>query len=230
MKSKRFLIVFLFPFLFLSCATLWGDRGASDRRSGVDYSHEPLRNPAVSAYVNQIARHLVQYADREKMANPKVEVFIPKTSRIQGTSTIEGSSIEITRGMLNILTNEAGLACLLGHEIGHKVLHRNKQKYKPRNKLEEIFLPEEIARAKWNQRREGEADEYGAILCSKAGYDAYAFLNYFERLSQFQEGGLVAALEELPSTHKDFRSRAKALRRLFIIVGDPSEESRSAEA
>lgn len=208
MKICKILLTYCL-LLSTSCVTL---DGGQKRVGTVAYSSESLRLNPISEYVNSIAEKLARQETKERLGFSGVDVSVLKTSRIQGSAYLDSRQIKITRGMLNVLTNEAELACLIGHEIGHKVLHRHRKSYKPKNILEEIFVPEEIAKAKWDQGQEQEADEYGALLCKKAGYDPYAFLTFFERLSQFQRGGFFAALEELTATHKDFRNRAKNLR------------------
>ncbi|MBI5299552.1 MAG: M48 family metalloprotease [Deltaproteobacteria bacterium] len=212
MKIRPHLLLLLFPLLF-GCATFGVSTGT--KNSSMDFSKETLRDSDISSYVNQITRTLAKKESKEKLGFSSINVDVLKTSRIQGMSFFDSPSIGITRGMLNVLGNEAELACLIGHEIGHKVLHRHRQNYEPRNKLEKIFIPEDIARAKWNQRQEQEADEYGADLCQKVGYNPYAFLDFMERMARFQKSDFFSAINELSATHKDFRNRAKHLERVI---------------
>lgn len=216
-KFLKLFGIYLLCFTSLSCAIL--ERGQRRIGSSDDFSTEPLRVSPISSYINQITNALVKQESPEKIGFKTIDVRILKTSRIQGQSYFDLPEIYITRGMLNVLTNEAELACLIGHEIGHKVLHKKNQHYKSKGSLKEIFLPEEILESEWSKKREQEADEYGTILCKKAGYDPYAFLSYFERLSQFQKGGFFVALEKLTATHKDFKNRAKHLQKYLEKLG-----------
>lgn len=204
-------IALCFVLLFTSsCAGLFDKGPAYSTKAAVDIPTTPLKDKAVSAYVNQIAENLAKLESPDRIRHQKIDVNVLATARIQGRSYFYSSGIEITRGMLNALTNEAELAALIGHEIGHKVLHSKNSSFSPKN-----FSTRDIEYADWNQNREREADEYGAMLASKAGYDAYALLDFLERLSQFQKGGILAWLNETESTHKDFRNRAKDLRKFL---------------
>lgn len=218
-KIRLFTLAILFFSIFsFSCATLSSLGKESIKKGYPAHSKAPLRLPAVSKYINTIAENLLKQELAERIGFPNVDVVVLETSRIQGRSALSGPRIEVTRGMLNVMINEAELACLISHEIGHKALHR-KSNYKKeqedksyKEKLGDVFLSDEMQKAKWNQRREEEADEYGAMLCRKAGYDAYALVGFFDRLSHFQEKGFLASLSELTATHKDFRNRSKHLR------------------
>lgn len=200
--------------LSLSCASFWRDSRPGGRSKVPDFSKESLRIDSISDYVNRLAQKLAAHESQDKLDAQRVHVQILRTSRIQGRSYFETGGIDVTRGMLNVLMNEAELGCLLSHEIGHKVLRHGGKRKKDKS-LSDIFLPEEIAQAKWNQRQEQEADEYGALLCRKAGYDPYAFLAFMERMAQFQKSDFFTALDELTATHKDFKNRAKHLRKFL---------------
>ncbi|MFH1830520.1 MAG: M48 family metalloprotease [Pseudomonadota bacterium] len=196
-------------FFLNSCAGLFDKGSIHSSKDALDFPKAPLRNPAVVAYVNNLANTLASHEMPERIGFQKIEVRVLETSRIQGSSDFYSPRIDITRGMLNALTDEAELAALLGHEIGHKVLHK-KQTFTARN-----YNTKDIEYADWSQKREKEADGYGAMLASKAGYDPYALVDYFDRLSKFQKGGIFAWLDETTATHKDFRNRARDLKKFL---------------
>lgn len=207
--SRIFSLIILCVFSLTSCAGLFSKSPALSSKDSLDYSKAPLKNPAIVAYVNNIANTLASHESPKQIGFQKIEVRVLETSRIQGSSDFYSPQIDVTRGMLNALVNEAELATLLGHEIGHKVLHK-RQTFTAKN-----YNTKDIEYADWSQAREREADEYGVMLAYKAGYDPYALVDYFDRLSQFQEGGIVAWLNEATATHKDFRNRARDLKKFL---------------
>lgn len=62
--------------------------------------------------------------------------------------------------------------------------------------------------ASWSQADEQAADEYGAILAAKAGYDPYAFADLFNRLAQKVGVNAFYHFKEITSTHKALDVRA----------------------
>jgi predicted Zn-dependent protease len=72
-------------------------------------------DPTLAAYVNGVGKRLAQVAERPEL---------PYEFRVLNDSTpnafaLPGGFIAITRGLLVNLENEAQLAAVLGHEIGH---------------------------------------------------------------------------------------------------------------
>lgn len=85
---------------------------SSNSKTALGILKTPLKNQAVVAYVNQIANNLVKNESPEKIGVSKINVNVLQTPRIQGNSYFHTGEINITRGMLNTLTNEAELAAL----------------------------------------------------------------------------------------------------------------------
>lgn len=187
----------------------------------------PLRVPSLFGYAEGVAAKLEKHS-----INRQMMITLLMTARVQGQSSL-GSEIYITRGMLNMMANEAELACLIGHEIGHADLNHF---YADRNdgilaKLtgmgitaagqatgkEDIAADIEdkrnvIMRASWSRDNEQAADEYGAVLAAKAGYDPYAFCDLFDRLMLKVNADTFYRLGTLVSTHKALDERASHLR------------------
>lgn len=155
-----------------------------------------------------------------------------KTAWVQGTANYLTGEIQITRGMLNMIFNEAELACLIGHEIGHHMLGHAEERFSESrfHDYQKIFskvLDEaggrsewhawlehqlnEVAVSGWSESREEEADRFGAMLAAKAGYDPYAFVDLFERLARQVEMDLGYRLKQLKGTHKALDVRARNL-------------------
>lgn len=206
---KNLALILLFA-VSSSCCGFLDSAHPKTSKGFLDYPKVPLRNEAVVKYVNSIGQRLFQNVVSPPHGISKVDVVVLETSRIQGMSFFYSPRIEVTRGMLNVIRNEAELAALVGHEIGHKVLHSNKRA---------PVRDSEVTMAKWNQQQEKEADEYGALLAGKTGYDPYALIDFFDRLSCFQERSIFTMMDEWSATHKDFVNRSKDLRKTLERKG-----------
>jgi hypothetical protein len=183
---------------------------------------KPFSNKAAQAYVEALTRRL----------DSSVRVQILNGSLVNGRAM--AASIELTRGMLNACQNEAELFAYIGHEVGHiqgvgesergkKSLLRDwitkGAQYIPdgtgllsRAESEESYIHD----AQYSQRREEKADEFGAELAAKAGYNPYALADLFDRLaSQVTMNRVLYRLAKFKGTHKALDARAKHLRQFL---------------
>ena len=154
------------------------------------------------------------------------------------------NNIKITRGMFNMINDEAELVCLLGHEIWHSILieqeekdtkiisKKNKKKTnKELNKVSSSLLKSskikdistdttnKILKSIWSQEEEEAADRYGADLAYKAGYDPYAFCDLFERLSARIDLDFIYRIGKLEGSHSTLNKRVKSLRKYLQNKG-----------
>ena len=188
-----------------------------------DFPTDPLGDKKIQDYVESVMNKLLPFSK-----NKAFDLELLKTARVQAQSAF-AEEIDITRGMLNMIANEAELACVIGHEIGHADLGAqyksqnegwlSKFSTKALNKAGTALNQQELADqinqhrqdimlASWSQADEQAADEYGAILAAKAGYDPYAFADLFNRLAQKVDVNAVYHFKELTSTHKALDVRA----------------------
>jgi predicted Zn-dependent protease len=140
---------------------------------------------------------------------------------------LPGGFIYITRGMMNLLTSEAELASVLGHEIGH-VTARHSVNQLSKQQLAQVgfglgavFFPtvQEAAPLigtglnllflKYSRDDEREADKLGFDYMREQGYDVSEFADVFATLqrSQGQEEG---SLPDWLSTHPAPQERVEA--------------------
>ncbi|MFC1501439.1 M48 family metalloprotease [Elusimicrobiota bacterium] len=242
---KGLIIVYFLPFLaFFGCGMVtdsiingempsasWSTLRKADETffKKEDYSKFPtelLKDERALRYARKLKQKLLD-ASGERLY---CDINLLKTARVQGLSDSLSNKIKISRGMLNIIQNEAELACLIGHEIGHMSLdhmgQRNKNNllgaaltrgmvYVKENRelLYELNRQQEkISRSGWSKNREIEADKFGAELAAKAGYDPYAFCDLFERLSSKVEDNAIYRLKKFRGTHPAVADRAVILR------------------
>ncbi len=72
-------------------------------------------DPALSAYVDRVARRMVPYLHRPSLAYHFAVLDTP----VENAFAAPGGYVYVTRGLLAMMNSEAELATVLGHELGH---------------------------------------------------------------------------------------------------------------
>lgn len=134
-----------------------------------------------------------------------------------------GGYIFITTGALKLMRNEAELAGVLGHEIGH-VCDRhgmaNVQKAEEQGALVNaakiadegqrwsavLDQASDVLLNSYSQSQEYEADAAGLKMASDAGYDPHAYIQFLGRIEAQQKGG-----HPIMSTHPGIDNRIAKL-------------------
>jgi len=200
------------------------DKVLAPKEDDLTFPTTPLGDTQILAYVKKVRSQVETHAIHKGMS-----IDLIKTARVQGASG--ANAILITRGMLNMMADEAELACLLGHEIGHADMNHRYKKDESffsglsgkgleavGTKMNSTAIAEankhrrEIMLASRSQADEQAADEYGAVLAAKAGYDPYAFCRLFDRLAQKVNGDILYHVGSLTATHKTLDVRSSHLR------------------
>jgi predicted Zn-dependent protease len=151
---------------------------------------------------------------------------------------LPGGPIFITRALFDRLQNEAQLAGVLGHEIGH-VLERHSAEHMARSQLAQSVVgaagvaasddrgrgqlaymaaafAAQMAQLRYGRKDELEADTWGVRNMAGAGNDPREMIEVMEILKQSSRGGRQP---EFMSSHPDPGNReqviAKAIQELF---------------
>jgi beta-barrel assembly-enhancing protease len=155
-----------------------------------------MPDPAVQAYVNRVGRWVASQTERPDL---------PWHFGVLDTPTINafaapGGYVLITRGLYEILDNEAQLAGVLGHEIGHIVRrHHVEVMQKSAGLSAAARAAQRDNRAAWtnnligtgaeifarglDKSAEFEADQVGIVLAARAGYSPYGLIEVLHKLS-----------------------------------------------
>jgi predicted Zn-dependent protease len=189
-------------------------------------------SPALQTYVQQVGR-------REAVASERPNLpweFHVVDDASPNAFALPGGFIYVTRGMLSLMSSEAELAGVLGHEIGH-VTARHSVNQISKQQLAQlglglgaIFLPEarpfesllgsglELLFLKYSRDDEREADVLGFEYMRKRGYDVREFDDVFaalDRIGEQERGALPAWL----STHPAPAERVKSAEARAAGVG-----------
>ena len=154
--------------------------------------------PELTRYVNLVGRAVSATCDR---ADIEYRFAILNHDSINAFAAPAGY-IFVTRGLLKTIRNEAELAAVLGHEIGHvsqkhilDVIQRSKQiagvaeaGLAYANKNPEAFknvidgAVKKLLDEGLDQSKELESDRLGVIFASRVGYDSTAYVTFLDRL------------------------------------------------
>lgn len=189
-----------------------------------------LQDKALQAYVNGVGQKLAKTSHRP---NLKYEFNVVNSSAINAYA-LPGGKISITRGLLSRMENEAQLAGVLGHEIGH-VTARHVSGVLTRQLTAQLalatlsayleakeikhreyysfagLLATQLTLLKFSRDQESQADELGIEYMGKLGYNTEGFV---QMLGILQSASLREPLriEGFLSSHPLTRDRINAAR------------------
>lgn len=196
----------------------------------------------VTSYVERVANDVLQtsaYTDPNTPAEIRNTPFHFRVldSPVVNAFALPGGYIYVTRGLLSYLENEAQLAVVLGHEIGH-VLARHSSEQAARAQTGQLGLllgaavggvvgGGRVAQGildygsqgvgllflKYGRGAEREADQAGVAYAKYAGYDAAQASRFFVSLARLSQGS-ERSLPNFLSTHPDPGEREVTIRQL----------------
>lgn len=160
-------------------------------------------------------------------------------SEVPNAFCLPGGKVAVYTGIFKYAKNEAGLATVMGHEIGHAIARHGGQRMTQQMITSGLLAgagtigfskmdptKKAIAMAAlgagvtygitlpFSRGDETEADEIGLVLMAKAGYDPREAVNFWDRFSQ--AGG--KSQPEFMSTHPNSEKRREHLRSLIPKV------------
>lgn len=175
------------------------------------------QNQAINRYINRIGQRLAAHSDRPDV-NYTFQVVNDDT--INAFATM-GGFVYMNTGLIKAAVNEAELASVVAHEIGHIDRRHSVDQlcHRARNStllsaagLDEstaVNIGVELALNRPNSRSdESEADEVGLNMLRQGGYAPYAMVTFMETL--MKRGG--ASPPTFLSTHPATSDRIRALK------------------
>ena len=199
-------------------------------------------DPELQAYVEEVAQRVLAQSHLRRPDTPAEFKNTPFTVRILDSPVVNafalpGGYIYVTRGILSHLDNEAQLAVVLGHEIGH-VAARHASQQAVTQQIGQLgvvggailgaaVLGGEAAESilnigsqaaqlltlRYGRGAERESDDLGVEYASLAGYEAAEGAKFFETLQRINERE-GAELPTFLSTHPDPGARKETIQQI----------------
>lgn len=142
-------------------------------------------------------------------------------------------SVRVFSSLMDIMTDEELLG-VIGHEIGHVAHHDSKKDFRTALLTSALKdgvssqggkaaaltdsqlggLTEALVNAKYSQKQESDADDYGYDFLKSAGKNPWAMALSFQKLKELQEkegGQSSSKLNQLFSSHPDLDKRIKRM-------------------
>jgi len=187
------------------------------------------------------AREVVDFVTR--VSNKVIDASGLRYSQLWETIVLKGSArnafvlpngkIFIVSGLLSVTQTEAGLAAVIGHEIGHVLARHQAERVSQVLLVQATIAAAEIAVAArapqyrplvgaalglgavygvlrpFNRTHELEADRLGLVFMAKAGYDPSEAVGVWQRMEAVSTSGPLSFL----STHPSHTARAAEIQR-----------------
>ena len=185
----------------------------------VEHTAKMVQDPVVTEYINRLGQNLVRNSDAK----------VPFTIKVIDTDELNafalpGGFFYVNSGLILAADNEAELAGVMAHEIGH-VAACHVAREQTRSNIANlatiplIFVPGgwavyegtqaalsigvPLTFMKFSRNFEAEADFLGMEYMYKAGYDPQSFISFFEKVEALEKkkpGTLAKAFASHPMT------------------------------
>ncbi len=172
-------------------------------------------DPDLRAYVNRVGRRLAKLSHRPDLP---YEFNVVNASEINAYA-LPGGKISITRGLLSRMENEAQLAAVLGHEIGHVAARHQAAGY-TRQVIAGVLTAVGVAALETSGVRGGDLLAQGGVLAANLVLMKYSRdqerqsdelgMEYMTRAGYNPEG-MVQVMEILLAAQKKQPSAVEAL-------------------
>jgi predicted Zn-dependent protease len=189
------------------------------------------RNPEINRYVEQIGRRLAANSDRPRL---HYTFQVVENDSINAFATL-GGYVYIHTGLLQAADNEAELASVIAHEIGHiagkHLIKQMRQKAIDNGLLTAAGLDRSAAvqigvqlarNLPRSRQNEFDADRRGLKTLTRAGYAQSAMVSFMEKLLN------KSSVPTFLSTHPATSDRIDALKR--AIQAQPSNNKEGLDS
>ena len=173
---------------------------------------------AWNAYVTRIGNRIVEQCDRRDI---DYHFAVIESDQVNAFAA-PGGYIYLYTGLLKTMENEAELASVIDHEISHVVARHSIKRLQVAMgvaMLQELVLGESsealniavnlglnLSFAEYSRENEREADSYGVLYMTKAGYNPEAALSMFQKLATMSDGS-PDFFERLSMSHPETQER-----------------------
>jgi predicted Zn-dependent protease len=209
---------------------------------------DPDQDPA-AATVARIGAEIVRQSDASR--SPYVgnfNFYLLKDPQTVNAFALPGGQIFITRALYDRLQNEAQLAGVLGHEIGH-VINRHAAEHMAKGQLGQMLvtavgvgasddrnrgqmaamaamMANQMLQLKYSRNDELESDAFGLKYMAQAGFTPEAMLEVMQILKEASGGSGGSAIF---ATHPDPDARIQRIRE-YLKEHPPGDQLREGNA
>jgi predicted Zn-dependent protease len=196
------------------------------------------KDAKVQAYVAGLGKRMAAKSERP---NLPWEFHVVDDAAVNAFA-LPGGFIYVTRGLMTSINDEAELATVLGHEIGH-VTNRHSVQQISKAQLAQLglgigsILSSDIARfgqlastglsilfLKYGRDAENQADQAGFRYALDQNYDVREMTKVFQTLNRVSEAGGGGKLPEWLSTHPNPENRIEHIEEILdTLQRDPSK-------
>lgn len=181
----------------------------------------------LDAYVNTLGQKMAKLSHRPTL-NFSFKVL---DSPVINAFAVPGGFVYFTRGILGYLNNEAELAGVMGHEIGHITARHSAQQYSKSmvaqlglgigSAVSETFrkyaglanFGVSMLFLRFSRDNERQADQLGVEYSTRTGFDANHMANFFVTLERLNPGEDMSGLPGWFSTHPNPPDRIAAIKK-----------------
>lgn len=202
-----------------------------------------IDHPTISEYVEAVGQRVVQQSDARR-GPYQYDFHVLNDAQTINAFALPGGQVSITLGLLRRLKDEAELAAVLGHEIGHVVGRHGAEQLSKQQFAQTLvgaatiaaFDPEnpratatnaaiaaaigQLVTMRFGRQDELESDALGVRMMASAGYDPEGMRSLLEVLGQSSEGG--GRPPEFFSTHPNPENRLARVDELIRSTGRTS--------
>ncbi len=155
----------------------------------------PENSQNLQAYVNQVGQRVAQDTER-----PDVQYkFTLLDSSMVNAFALPGGYVYVTRGLMALANNEAELAGVMAHEIGHVTGRHSAERYSHGvltslgamalsialdngAASQAIGVGSELYMTSYSRSQESQADDLGIRYLYKSGYDTFSMASFLNAL------------------------------------------------
>ncbi len=211
----------------------------TELRLGLEASREILkkekicRDPELNAIVKRVGERIARATGK----NLPWEFWVIDKPKVINAFCLPGGKVFVYTGIIPVAKNEAGLAAVLGHEIGHAIARHGAERLSlglaaafgevllakvldlKDPETRKIFLTAYGLGATvgvilpYSRKQELEADHIGLYLMARAGYDPREALRFWQRMRAAARG--KPRPPAFLSTHPTDEARIAAIKRLL---------------
>ena len=182
-----------------------------------------IKEEGLQRYLNTVGRWVAMQSERPELP---WHFAVVESEQINAFA-VPGGTVLVTRGMMSLLSDEAELACVLGHEIGHiarkhhlallqketliqsgaKAVADNIQGGGVKREAKQFLIGEgaELYARSLDRGSERDADNDGVLLAARAGYAPEACLLFMQRMASLKQE--IGTLSSLYKTHPQASER-----------------------